>query len=50
MVQFTLPKNSKIIEGIVHKLKQASINPKKLIIYRLNLNKILMIRLKMENV
>jgi len=34
MVQFTLPKNSKIIEGIVHKLKQASINPKKLIIYR----------------
>jgi len=34
MVQFTLPKNSKIIEGTFHKPKQPSAIPKKLKIYR----------------
>lgn len=34
MVQFTLPKNSKVKEGILHKPKQSSVIPKKLIIYR----------------
>jgi len=34
MAQFTLPKNSKIKEGILHKPKQPSVIPKKLIIYR----------------
>ena len=34
MVQLTLPKNSKVTEGILHKPKQSSVIPKKLIIYR----------------
>ena len=34
MAQFTLPKNSKVKEGILHKPKQPSVIPKKLIIYR----------------
>ena len=34
MVQFTLPKNSKVTEGIFHGPKLPSIIPKKLIIYR----------------
>ena len=34
MVEFTLPKNSKVVEGIIHSLKQVSEDPKKLKIYR----------------
>ena len=34
MVQFTLPSNSKIIEGIKHKIKEPNESPKKLVIYR----------------
>ena len=34
MVQFTLPKNSKVKEGILHKPKQPSLIPKKQKIYR----------------
>ena len=34
MAQFTLPKDSKVIEGIFHKPKQPSKISKKLIIYR----------------
>ena len=34
MVQFTLPKNSKIVEGYVHKSNEIPENPKKLKIYR----------------
>jgi len=34
MVQFTLPSNSKITEGINHKIKEPNESPKKLVIYR----------------
>ena len=34
MVQFTLPSNSKITEGIKHKIKEPNESPKKLVIYR----------------
>ena len=34
MAQFALPKNSKVKEGILHKPKQPSVIPRKLIIYR----------------
>ncbi len=34
MVEFTLPQNSKVTEGINHPVKSISEDPKKLIIYR----------------
>ena len=34
MVQFTLPSNSKITEGINHKIKEPNESPRKLVIYR----------------
>ena len=34
MVEFTLPKNSKVVKGIDHSLKNNSENTRKLIIYR----------------
>ena len=34
MVEFTLPQNSKVVQGILHYPKQVSENPKKLKIYR----------------
>ena len=34
MVEFTLPQNSKVLEGIIHSSKQVSEDPKKLKIYR----------------